>query len=159
MKSWTALFVPVALIVLGAAPVIYLSALFAWQIATSMQIGSWVPLPAMLLFTDHAPLQAGKAAPVLGFIPDLSWLWRAGADTPPPAAWILGKLHFAIVPALIGLMIAAHGAFRLLRQGAIIRARRREHEDRLRRMHDYRRQELTIDTLGRREPFIANLRG
>jgi hypothetical protein len=153
MKSWTALFVSAALIVLGAAPAIYLATLFAWQVATSMQLGSWVPLPAMLLFTDHALLQTGKATPVLGFVPDLSWAWRPGPETPLPATLILGKLHFAVLPALAGVLLAGHGALRLLRQGAALRARRQYREDRLRRVHDYQRDHA--DALGRREPFIA----
>jgi hypothetical protein len=159
MRAWTAHIFPAALILIGAVPVLYLAALFAWQLATSVQLGSWVPLPASLLFTDHSLLQAGKAAPVLAFIPDLSWAWRAGPDAPAPLMWILGKMHLAVLPALAGLLVAGHGVLSLLQQRALLRFYRQEHEDRLRRAQDYQRTMAPIDRIdGRREPFIATFR-
>ena len=155
-----ALIASVLLILAGAVPVLFLAGLLAWQVVTLFQAGAWVPLPVLLLFTDHAALQAAKVAPVLGFIPDLSLIWTAGADTPKPVLWALGRVHFALLPALAGLVMMAAGVLGLLRQRAAIRAQRNYREDRLRRVQDYQRDERPTDTFdGRREPFISGLTG
>jgi hypothetical protein len=154
MKGWKALIFPCALILVGAVPVIYLAVLLALQLATTIQIGSWVALPLRMLFTEPALLETTKAAPLLGLVPDLSWAWRVGPDTAPPLAWLLGNVHFAALPALAGLLIAASGALRLRRHAAAMHTCRQQREDRERRAQDYR-QNAPADALGRREPFIA----
>ena len=155
-----ALIASVLLILAGALPVLFLAGLLAWQTFTLFQAGAWVPLPVLLLFTDHAALQATKVAPVLGFIPDLSLIWTAGADTAKPVLWALGRVHFALVPALAGLAMMAAGVRRFLMKRAAIRAQRDYREDRLRRVQDYRRDDSATDTFdGRREPFISGLAG
>ena len=155
-----ALIASVLLILAGALPVLFFVGLIAWQALTLFQAGAWVPLPALLLFTDHAVLQAGKVAPVLELIPDLSLIWTAGADTAKPILWVLSRVHFALLPALAGLALMAAGIRGLLRQRAALRARKDDREDRLRRVRDYRRDDAATDALdGRREPFISGFTG
>jgi len=145
-----ALIYPVLLIVAGAVPVLFFAGLVGWQLITLLQGGGWVPLPALLLFSD----------PSFAFVPDLSWIWRAGAGSPPAALWVLSRVHFALLPALAGLAVTALGVLGVLRQRAEQRARRQRHEDRLRRVQDYQREDRSADTLdGRREPFISGLTG
>ena len=153
-----ALMFSVLLILAGAVPVLFLAGLIAWQVVTLLQGGGWVPLPALLLFSDPAVLQAGRAAPVLALIPDLSWIWTAGADSLPPVTWVLSRVHFALLPALAGLALMALGVRGVLKRRAETRALRERHEDRLRRVQDYQRDDISPDTLdGRREPFISGL--
>jgi len=143
-----ALMFSVLLILAGAVPVLFLAGLVAWQVVTLVQGGGWVPLPALLLFSD----------PSFGFVPDLSWIWHASADSPPPLVWVLSRVHFALLPALAGLAIMAIGVRGVLIRRAAIRAQQKHHEDRLRRVQDYQRDDRPADTLdGRREPFFANL--
>ena len=145
-----ALIYSVLLIVAGAVPVLFFAGLIGWQLLTLFTGGGWVPLPALLLFSD----------PSFAFVPDLSSLWRAGADSPPAALWVLSRVHFALLPALAGLAVMAPGVLGVLRHRAERRARRQHHEDRLRRVQDYQREDRSADTLdGRREPFISSLTG
>jgi hypothetical protein len=146
----TALVSGVALVVAGLVPVLYFVALFVWQITTLFLAGSWVALPATLLFTDHALLQAGKAAPVLPFIPEFPW---AGHQA---VAVILDRLHVGVVFALVGIAVIAFGALSALRHLAAIRARKQRDEDRVRRMRDYRRDDSRVGAVdGRLEPYIG----
>ncbi len=148
MKAWFALLFAAVVVIAGVMPVLYCVALLAWQVSVLAQTGSWVALPATLLFSDHALLQGGKAARVLAFIPQ--WPWAAH-DT---VTWILGRVHVGLVPALVGLAVMALGMLGVLRQRAAIRAGKQRDEDRLRRVRDYRREEDASD--GRREPFIGS---
>ena len=142
-----ALMFSVLLIVAGAVPVLFFAGLIAWQAVTLLQGGGWVPLPLLLLFSDHP----------FPFVPDLTWIWHASADSPLPILWVLSRVHFALLPALSGLALMAVGVRRVLIQRAAVRAQRERHEDRLRRVQDYQR-DGTSDTLdGRREPFISGL--
>ncbi len=142
-----ALMFSVLLIVAGAVPVLFFAGLIAWQAVTLLQGGGWVPLPLLLLFSDHP----------FPFVPDLTWIWHASADSPLPILWVLSRVHFALLPALAGLALMAVGVRRVLIQRAAVRAQRELHEDRLRRVQDYQR-DGTSDTLdGRREPFISGL--
>jgi len=142
-----ALMFSVLLIVAGAVPVLFFAGLIAWQAVTLLQGGGWVPLPLLLLFSDHP----------FPFVPDLTWIWHASADSPLPILWVLSRVHFALLPALAGLALMAVGVRRVLIQRAAVRAQRERHEDRLRRVQDYQR-DGTSDTLdGRREPFISGL--
>jgi hypothetical protein len=149
----------VMVVVAGLAPVLYFVALFGWQLTTSIQAGSWIPLPATLLFTEHSLLQAGKAAPVLGFVPEFAWPWLMNPDALLPVhkavTSILNRVHVGLAFALVGLPVMALGVLAASRQMAVLRARKRQKEDRLRRARDYRR-ETSLDALdGRREPFIG----
>lgn len=161
LKARTALLFSAVLVPAGSVPVLYFVALCVWQIGTRVQGGPWVPLPATLLFTDHSLLQAGKAAPVLAFIPEFRWPWFMNPDGWLPAhqalAWILDRLHVGLVFALAGLAVMALGALGALRQRAVIRVQKQWSEDRVRRMQDYRREDSQAEALeGRREPFIGS---
>ena len=81
-----------------------------------------------------------------------NWLPFAASGLPVHSAviWILG---------LAGLAIAALGVLGVVRQREAIRAHRQQHEDRLRRVQDYLRDEQPMDRLdGRREPTISDRR-
>lgn len=148
LKAGTAILVASVLVIAGLVPVLYFVALLAWQVSALFQAGAWVPLPVSLLFTEHSLLAAGKAAPVLPFIPELPW----AADK--TVAAILDRVHVGLIPALAGLAIMALAVLRLYRQMAVIRAQKQWNEDRLRRTQDYR-EDRPLDALdGRREPFI-----
>jgi len=161
LKARTTLLYGVALVVAGLVPVLYFMALLVWQISALFHAGSWVALPATLLFTDHSVLQAGKAAPVLAFIPQFPWAWLMSPDSLLPVhmavTWMLDRVHVGVVFALVGLAVMAVGALSALRQMAMIRDRKQRDQDRLRRVRDYRREDSRADALdGRREPFIGS---
>ena len=67
------------------------------------------------------------------------------------------NLLLALGAAGAGLAMLGLGAFLVLRQKAAQRAQKQQHEDRLRRVRDYRRDpNSSFDTFdGRREPFIG----
>jgi hypothetical protein len=67
------------------------------------------------------------------------------------------NLLLALAAAVAGLTMLGLGAFLVLRQKAAQRAQKQQHEDRLRRVRDYRRDpNSSFDTFdGRREPFIG----
>jgi hypothetical protein len=160
LKARTVLFFAVVLVAAGLVPVLYFVALVTWQFAAVFQAGSWVPLPATLLFTDHSLLQAGKAGPVLAFIPEFPWPWLASPGSLLPAheavAWVLSRLHVGLVFAIVGLAVMALGVLIALRQIALIREHKQREGDRLRRVRDYRREGSGADAWdGRREPFIG----
>jgi hypothetical protein len=141
-------FPQLVLLIAGLVPVLYFGALVAWQVSALFQAGAWVPLPVTFLFTEHSLLAAGKAAPVLPFIPELPW--AAGKAV----AAILDRVHVGLIPALAGLAIMALAVLRLRRQMAVIRVQKQWNEDRLRRAQDYR-EDRPLDRLdGRREPFM-----
>ena len=159
MKTWTARMFSGALVLIGAAPVIYLLVLLMAQFFTSIKAGAWVGLPLTVLFTEPAALQASTAAPIVGLIPNLSSLWVAGPESPAALMWVLNKVHVAAIPALIGLPIIAAGVLQLRRRHAEIQVHAQQSEDRLRRVSDYQRDDVVVAPLdGRREPYIANWR-
>jgi hypothetical protein len=127
MKAWTALMFSAALAIAGALPVLCLAALFVWQLATLFLTRSWTPLPATLLLPENLD---------------------------PAALSVLARVHAGLLPALLGLVIAALGVRGVLRQRTAMRARKRMHEDRLRRVQAYRTDEPADRLDGRREPFI-----
>lgn len=149
----------IALIVAGVVPVLYFVALFAWQTTASIQIRSWIPLPATLLFSDPALLQTATVAPVLQFIPQFPWPWlmnpHAWLPVHDAVTWILTRVHVGLPFALVGLPMMALGALAVLRQRASFHAQRQQYEDRLRRTRDYRREDHQEAFDGRREPFIG----
>ena len=106
-----------------------------------------------------AALAVTGGVPVLCFVALLVWqlvtLVQTRHAAPLPAA-----LSFPVIlaAALIGLGLAAAGVLGFRRQRAALRAERRQRDDRLRRVQDYRSDGGMVDTLdGRREPFIASL--
>jgi hypothetical protein len=134
MKAWTALMFSAALAIAGALPVVCFVAVMAWQIVTLFQTRAWAPMPATLLMPETL------------------------LPAHPAAMWVLDRLHAGVVPALLGLAIAAVGVRGVLRQRAAMRTQRQRTQDRLRRVDDYRRDDAANDTLdGRREPFIARM--
>jgi hypothetical protein len=140
LKARTVLFFAVVLVVAGLVPVLYLVALFVWQIAAFFQAGSWVPYPATLLFSEHS----------LAFIPELPWA------APKALAGILERLHLGLVFALPGLAVMALGVVSATRQKALIRAHKQREADWLRRARNDRRDGSGPDAWdGRREPFIG----
>jgi hypothetical protein len=160
MKAWfrllrarTLLLFSVAVVLIGLVPVLYLLGLLAWQFNVRLEGGPWVALPSALMFADHALLQGGKVAPVLAYIPQFPpWAW----STHDAGAYILGKLHVGMAPALIGCAIMAVGVSGMLRQRAMIRIQQDRNRDRVRRIQEYRRDTGRADALdGRVEPFIG----
>jgi len=151
MKARMALVSALGLTAGGVALVLYFAGLFAWQLATLFQAGgSWVPLPATLLFTDQSLLEAGKAAPVLPYVPELPW------SPHRTVALILERVHVGLLFALIGLTLTARGMLSTSRRAAALRAQKLRHEDRLRRVADYRADSSVGTIDGRREPFISS---
>ena len=149
MKARTALLFALGLTAGGLALVLYFAALFAWQLSMLFQAGgSWVPLPATLLFTDQSLLEAGKAAAVLPYIPEFPWTAQGWVTV------VLERVPVGLLFGLVGVALTAYGLLTLSRQSAALRAQKQRHEDRLRRVADYRRGEISID--GRREPFISS---
>jgi hypothetical protein len=151
MKARTALLFALGLTAGGLALVLYFAALLAWQLSLLFQAGgSWVPLPATLLFTDHSLLEAGKAAAVLPYIPEVPWTAHGWVTV------VLERLHVGLLLGLLGAALMARGLLSSMRLAAAVRADRQRHEDRLRRVADYRRSEAGTSIDGRREPFISS---
>jgi hypothetical protein len=86
---------------------------------------------------------------VLPFIPELPW------SPNRVVTLVLERMHVGLVFALLGAALTPLGLLSASRHAAALRADRQRHEDRLRRVADYRRTDAgTID--GRREPFISS---
>jgi hypothetical protein len=151
LKRKTALLFGAVLAVAGLAPVLYCVALLIWQIAALFLGGSWVALPATLLFTNHAH----------PFIPQFPWAWLASPESLLSAhaavTWILGRVHLGLVFALVGLPVMGVGVALWFRQRAAIRAEQQRKEDAQRRVRDYLGESNRFDNVdGRREPFIGS---
>ena len=144
----TRVFFAGVFVLAGMVPVLHFLALLAWPFVGVSRSGVWVPLPAALLFLGE-PASAGKAAAVLPFIPHIPGVHI----TNTAAVWILGQLHVAVIPALLGCAIVVRAALSILHQSARIRAVRQRTEDRVRRIQDYRQGEGFSD--GRREPYLG----
>lgn len=127
----------------GALLLLYACALLAWQYAMRVETGTWVALPANVVFAS----QTGKLAPIAALVPDLpsAWLGEHIAIT-----WVLERLHIGVPFALIGVVLLAVGALMVSRQSAILRMEERAAADRLRRVRlgQYGDPE-------RREPYIG----
>jgi hypothetical protein len=147
-KVMLVLWATVALV--GLAPVLYLAGLVTWQVVTLFQRGSWVPLPASLLLTEHS----------FAFLPALGWAWLISPDSLLPAhtglMWVLSRVHAGAIFGVVGIGLIALGALGVRRHYAAIRAHRRRVEDSRRRVQDYRNDEGHAASFdGRREPFIT----
>jgi hypothetical protein len=141
------------LAIVGLAPVLYLAGLVGWQIVTLFQRGSWVPLPASLLLTEHS----------FAFLPALGWAWLMSPDSLLPAhaalMWGLGRLHAGLIFGLVGVGLIALGALGVRRHYAAIRAHRQRAEDSRRRVRDYQSDPGHAASFdGRQEPFISEPR-
>lgn len=144
MKAWSALVVSAALVLIGAVPLLYVATLLGWQIVMLFQTGKWIGLGLTFLFTEHG----------LAFVPQFP---TTMAPEHPALVWVLSRIHVGVLPALVGLLLVGAGVLGVLRQRAAMRARKQYREDRLRRVEDYRRDEVRAERFdGRREPFIAN---
>jgi hypothetical protein len=145
-----------AVAIAGAAPVLYLAGLLAWQVVGLLQRGSWVPLPASLLLTEHS----------FAFLPALGWAWLMSPDSLLPVhsalMWVLGRVHAGAIFGVIGLVLIGLGVLGVLRHYAALRVQRQRAEDRQRRVHDYRNDRNDYGHLaafdGRQEPFISEPR-
>lgn len=128
LKVRAVLISGVVLVVAGLLPVLYFAVLLVWQIAAFFQTGSWLALPATLLFSDHSPLLA-----------------------------LLDRLPVRLLFALVGIAAMALGALSALRQMAVIRERKQRDEDRMRRVREYRREDNRIEPVDERmEPYIGS---
>lgn len=142
-----------AVAIAGLAPLLYLAGLLAWQLVTLFQRGSWIPLPASLLLTEHS----------FAFLPALGWAWLMSPDSLLPAhtalMWVLGRMHAGAIFGVVGLALITLGVLGVLRHYAAIRVQRQRAEDRRRRMRDYRNDEWQPAAFdARREPFISEPR-
>ena len=147
----------VSLAILGLLPVSYLVALLAWQFSALFETGSWVALPATLLFTDHSSLQSTKASPALEFIPQFPWPWLMNPESLLPIhnvlISLLGRFHVGLVFGLLGVAVIAIGVRWLRQHMSALRIVKQQRLDSLRRVQDYRLDEQAFD--GRREPYIG----
>jgi hypothetical protein len=155
-----ALMLGVALVIAGLLPVLYCLALFAWQFGALFQAGSWIALPATLLFNDHVALQGGKLAPVLPFIPHMAWPWLMSPESllalHKLVASFLGRVHVGLVFGLAGLAVMALGALRARNSMSVIRAEKQRRADQLRRVNDYCLDASPARVFQeRREPYIG----
>ena len=160
MKNRFSFLAGVALVITGLLPVLYLLALLAWQFSAAVEAGSWIALPATLLFTDHVALQGGKIAPVLAFIPQVPWPWLMSPESLLPlhkvVASLLGRVHVGLAFALAGLAVMALGTLRARHALRRIRAEKQRRADGLRRVNDYCADESRARGFEeRREPYIG----
>lgn len=150
----------IGIVLAGLLPVLYFMALIAWQFTVLFETGSWVKLPLTLVFTDHSLLQAGKAAPVLSFIPQLPWPWLMNPESLLPVhkqvTSLLGRLHVGMPFALSGVPVMAFGVLCVRGYSAVLRAEKQRRADQLRRVQDYRLDDSRAHYLdARREPYIG----
>lgn len=154
LKARTLLLCSGLVAIIGLAPLLYVLGLVAWQFDTFRQTGSWIALPAALVFTDRALLQGGDVAPVLAFIP-----YFGAWSTNEVVARILSTLHVGLIPGVIGCAVMAVGMSCVLRQRVLIRIHKERKKDPVRRLDNYRREARGADAGddSRREPFIGEI--
>lgn len=160
LKARLLLLCSAGVVIVGLALVAYFLGLVAWQLDTRLATGSWVALPAALVFADRALLHGGDLAPVLAFIPhfkslftQLNWAWNPHEVV----AQTLNHLHIGVLPGLIGAAIMAAGISGVLRHFALIRIHKRRRKEPVQPALS-QRAELSLpdaDSAGRREPVIG----
>lgn len=152
LKARILLFCSLGVVVIGLAPLSYLVGLAAWQLHVYLEAGTWITLPASLVFADRALLQGGSIAPVLGFIPHLAWGWSAH----DVLRQIAGNVHIGVLPGLVGLCVIVVGISSLLRQRTLIRIHK-ERRKALAQTLEGQRESSRVDPAfeGRREPVIG----
>jgi hypothetical protein len=129
--------------------VLQLVALLLWQYSVALETRNWPQLPLRLLFVDHAELVAKSIAPLLQFIPEVQWGWirdpaNRSSLTHEIATWVLNQLHIGLLPALLGAALALIVVTVGAGQRGRIAAVRQHEQDRLRRVHEYRRQQQAV---------------
>jgi len=139
----------VALLFAGAALALQLVALLVWQYSLALETHNWPALPLRLLFVEHAELAARPIAPLLQFIPEVQWSWfrdPANRSSVPHelATWVFNQLHIGLLPALLGAALALIGVNVIARQRGQLAAVKQHEQDRLRRVHEYRRQQQAV---------------
>lgn len=134
----------VALASIGALSLLYACALVAWQYAARLETGSWISLPASLVFAE----KTGRVADIAPFLPRLPAAWLGDAEA---ARWILERLHIGLPYAVAGLVLLLIGVVMVLRQNERIRLEAQAAADRLRRV----RLGQYGDPADRREPYIG----
>lgn len=152
LKVWALRLFGILLVGVGVLLVAQLVALLVWQYAIALETRAWPRLPVQLLFTDHAELATKSIAPFLQFIPELQWGWIRDPKNPsalyPVAKWLLGQIHIGVLPALLGALLALKGVTTFLGQRHRLATAKQHDGDRLRRIHEYRRQQardLSVD--------------
>ena len=148
MKSLLARLLSAGLVLAGLLSVLYLLALVGWQYYMQVKTGSWAPLPASLAFDDRAYVPDARLLQVLPFLPELP---RA----PEWSAWILSRLHVAVLPALMGILLVAFGMRITAQRNLIDRHDLRAREDRLRRVRLGQYGDAS-GAIERREPYIGS---
>ena len=153
LKARILLFCSLGVVLIGLAPLLYLVGLAAWQFHIYLQTGTWITLPASLVFTDRALLQGGSVAPVLAFIPHPGMAW----STHDVVRQIASYLHIGVIPGLVGLGLVAVGISSLLRQRTLIRIHKERRKALAQELDNQRREASRADAGydGRREPVIG----
>ena len=153
LKARILLFCSLGVVLIGIASLLYVVRLAAWQFHMYLRTGTWIALPADLVFTDRVLLQTGSVAPVLAFIPHMDWAW----STHDVVRQIANSLHIGVIPGVIASGIIAVGISNLLRQRVLIRIHKERRKALAQRFENERRQALGADADydGRREPVIA----
>ena len=145
LKVWAIRLFGVLLALAGALLVVQLVALLLWQYGIALETRAWPRLPIRLLFADHSELAAKSIAPILQFIPEIRWSWIRDPQNPsalyPVAAWLFDRVHIGVVPALLGALLALRGVLLVMRHKYALVAAKQQDGDRLRRIHEYRRQQ------------------
>jgi hypothetical protein len=146
VRVWLSRLWGVALALAGGLLVLQLAALLIWQYGMALETRSWPPLALRLVFVDHAALAAKPIAPLLQFIPEVQWGWFLDPANRSSlmhqfATWVLSQVHIGVVPAILGAALAFKGVLIVLRQRGRLEAARQYKEDRLRRVHEYRKQQ------------------
>ena len=149
MDSWFAFearviyFFGIALFIVGLFLVLYFPALFLWQIVRWLDAGQWVPLPAILVFANHAELRSLVASDpvgmknfaVLSFLPEFRpgpWLndpkgW-IGAHT--IVMWVLEHCHIGFLSAVLGVFGMGAGIGTSLKQADAIATEKKQRGER-----------------------------
>jgi hypothetical protein len=134
----------VSLAGVGALSLLYACALVAWQYAARLETGTWIALPASLVFAE----KTGKLADIAAFLPQLPAAWLGNAEA---VQWILERVHIGLPYAAAGLVLLLMGVVMVLRQNERIRLEAQAAADRLRRV----RLGQYGDPADRREPYIG----
>jgi hypothetical protein len=101
------------------------------------------------MFVDHAELAAKPIAPLLQSIPEVQWGWfrdpaNRSSFTHELATWAFNQFHIGLLPALLGVVLALVGFRAFARQRGRLAAVKQHEQDRLRRVHEYRRHQQAV---------------
>jgi len=156
LKVWALRLFGILLVGTGVLLVAQLAALLVWQYSLALDAHAWPSLPMRLLFTDHSELATKSIAPFVQFIPEIQWGWIRDPKNPsalyPLARWLLDQIHIGLLPALAGALLALKGVTIFAGQRYRLTTAKRLDGDRLRRIHEYRRQQERGPSLERETP-------